>query len=103
MDRITVRDEGITFIAMRQRVEAFERLADIEDILGDEYDLGQLRELMQAVREKRLAMVAHGAWIMVEPKTGSGLCNNCHWQDRIDPLATHCRYCGAIMDGGSNG
>ena len=31
--------------------KAFDRLAAIEDILGDEYDLGRLRELAQADRE----------------------------------------------------
>ena len=33
--------------------KAFDRLASIEDILGDEYDLDRLRELAQADREGR--------------------------------------------------
>ena len=33
---------------------AFDRLADIEDILGDEYDLERLRELVQADREGKI-------------------------------------------------
>jgi hypothetical protein len=32
---------------------AFDRLAAIEDILGEEYDLDRLRELVQADRERR--------------------------------------------------
>lgn len=31
----------------------YKRLADIEDILGDDYNLDRLRELLQADREKR--------------------------------------------------
>ena len=34
--------------------KAFDRLAAIEDILGDEYDLDRLRELAQADREGRV-------------------------------------------------
>ncbi len=33
-------------------------------------------------------------WILKDDK-GNGVCSNCHRQDAIDPLATHCRYCGA--------
>ena len=28
---------------------------------------------------------------------GVGICSNCKRLDHIDPLATHCRYCGADM------
>ena len=35
------------------RYSAIERLAAIEDILGDEYDLGKLMELVQAKRKGR--------------------------------------------------
>ena len=34
-----------------------DRLGDIEDILGDEYDLERLRELAQADREGRCAII----------------------------------------------
>lgn len=37
---------------------AFDRLAAIEDILGDEYDLAHLRELIQADREGRCILIA---------------------------------------------
>lgn len=33
------------------------RLASIEDILGDEYDLDELREMVQAKREGRCAII----------------------------------------------
>ena len=32
-------------------------------------------------------------WILKE--NGMGVCSNCNHLDNIDPLATHCRYCGA--------
>lgn len=37
--------------------KAFDRLAAIEDILGDEYDLERLRELVQADREGRCVVL----------------------------------------------
>ena len=39
---------------------AFDRLAAIEDILGDEYDLDRLRELVQADREGRCVVLPAG-------------------------------------------
>ena len=42
-----------------------------------------------------VAPVVHGEWIGV--RNGKGICSNCNRLDSIDPLATHCRYCGADM------
>lgn len=41
--------------------------------------------------------VVHARWENVQ--NGKGCCSNCHRLDSIDNLATHCRYCGAKMDG----
>lgn len=38
-----------------------------------------------------------GRWILRDDK-GNGVCNHCNRQDKIDPMATHCRYCGAKME-----
>ena len=46
------------------------RLAAIEDILGDEYDLDRLRELAQADREGRVRIIAG-------PKPREAVCGNC--------------------------
>ena len=35
------------------------------------------------------------SWILRDDAKGTGVCSVCHRQDHIDPLATHCRYCGA--------
>jgi hypothetical protein len=43
-----------------------------------------------------------GKWLMITDSKHCGVCSECQRQDYIDPLATHCRYCGAKMDGGSN-
>ena len=37
--------------------KAFDRLAAIEDILGDEYDLDELKEMVQAKREGRCVVL----------------------------------------------
>ena len=44
-----------------------------------------------------VAPVVHGKWIGV--RNGKGICSHCNRLDSIDTLATHCRYCGAKMDG----
>ena len=44
-------------------VGAIERLAAIEDILGDEYDLDRLRELVQADREGKIPKYTIGETI----------------------------------------
>ena len=47
------------------------------------------------------APVVHAEWENVQ--NGKGICSNCHRLDSIDNIATHCRYCGAKMDGDKNG
>jgi hypothetical protein len=44
--------------------------------------------------------VIHAKWENVQK--GKGCCSNCHRLDSVDSLATHCRYCGAKMDGDGN-
>lgn len=39
--------------------------------------------------------VVHGRWVNVQ--NGKGCCSECNRLDAIDPIATHCRYCGADM------
>ena len=42
--------------------------------------------------------VRRGKWLMITDSKHCGVCSVCSRQDFIDPLATHCRYCGAKMD-----
>ena len=56
--------------------KAFDRLASIEDILGDEYDLDELREMVQAKREGRCVVLPCEAGHEISYKSGIGLrCN----------------------------
>ena len=71
MERLTGRGDGRTYIVgcpdfalpkiagliIQQTVN---RLAAIEDILGDEYDLDELREMAQAKREGRCVVLPEG-------------------------------------------
>lgn len=63
MERLTeyTRFHGSMLPVMNNsnRYSAIERLAAIEDILGDEYDLDELREMVQAKREGRLEIIEH--------------------------------------------
>ena len=62
MERLTIRKcsdfaiprRGTDAVSIFQTVD---RLADIEDILGDEYDLDELREMVQAKREGRVVVL----------------------------------------------
>ena len=56
MKRLTERlENGVINVKYASQHEtAIHRLVTIEDILGDEYDLGRLRELVQADREGRV-------------------------------------------------
>ena len=59
MERLTERLENgaINVKYASQHETAIHRLASIEDILGDEYDLDELREMAQAKREGRCVVL----------------------------------------------
>lgn len=62
MERLTERlENGVINVKYASQHEtAIHRLAAIEDILGDEYDLDRLRELAQADREGRCFVFRFG-------------------------------------------
>lgn len=55
-----------TICGKEQRGPHVDRLAAIEDILGDDYDLDRLRELVEADREKRCVIFEKGYGIVSE-------------------------------------
>lgn len=59
MKRLTERlENGVINVKYASQHEtAIHRLVTIEDILGDEYDLERLRELVQADRENRCVVI----------------------------------------------
>ena len=58
MERLTERlENGVIIKYASQHETAIHRLVTIEDILGDEYDLGRLHELAQADREGRCVVL----------------------------------------------
>ena len=87
MERLTVwRKDGRASIANRDGAtplqqtmkitDVIDRLAAIEDILGDEYDLDRLRELAQADREGRCVVMPCQPGDKISYKSGAGLlCN----------------------------
>ena len=65
--------EGVVALFHAAAVQAAEmqgRLKAIEDILGDEYELDRLRELVEADREGRVRIIAG-------PKPKEAVCGNC--------------------------
>ena len=65
--------------------------------LGDlPYEIAQAAlSALRPVSREQVEKVWRGEWQMVS--NGSGVCSECHRQDKIDPLAKFCRYCGAPM------
>ena len=58
-----VREDSLTGNYCRGEFEAtaiVDRLASIEDILGDDYDIDRLRELVQADKEGRIRILSAG-------------------------------------------
>ena len=62
MKRLTERlENGVINVKYASQHEtAIHRLVTIEDILGDEYDLERLRELVQAERDGRCVVLPEG-------------------------------------------
>ena len=61
MERLTIRTNEASISFECESVgDIVRRLAAIEDILGDEYDLDRLRELAQADREGRCVVLPDG-------------------------------------------
>ena len=74
-----VSDKGLTGAYCRGKFEAtaiVDRLAAIEDILGDTYDLDRLRELVEADRDGRCVVlpckVGDRAWVIRTLLDGKG-------------------------------
>ena len=65
MERLTERlENGVINVKYASQHEtAIHRLASIEDILGDEYDLDELREMVQAKRDGRCAVLPCKGWL----------------------------------------
>lgn len=65
MKRLTEhRDNGVILVDVsKQNESAVHRLAAIENILGDEYDLDRLRELAQADRDGRCVVMPFKDWL----------------------------------------
>ena len=86
---------------MKEYIEksmAFAVLVDFPGELSPEnIGLSIARKAIDSLPTADVAPVRHGRWILVD-KNGTGVCSECHRQDYIDPLATYCRYCGALMD-----
>lgn len=84
-----MRDNPSTFWASHQMAEGVKNAK--RRIEAFEIALSALRP----VSRERVEKVWRGEWQMVS--NGSGVCSECHRQDKIDPLAKFCRYCGAPM------
>lgn len=75
--------------------EAVNRLGEIEDILGDDYDISRLRELVEADRDGRC--VVHGEWLCAETDDEQFfLCSVCNKKEYWE--SNYCPNCGAKMD-----
>ena len=86
MKRLTGKYEnGPAYYNIVPGESTIDRLAAIEDILGDEYELTDV------------APVRHGRWIEL---SRSSRCSECGFETgRYEPPRRYCPECGARMDG----
>lgn len=88
--------------------DVYSRLADIEDILGNDYDLDRLKQLIEAYREGRCAILDEPMKPLVyKPNDTDVYCPNCGetlsggWplSDADDCRKIYqCFYCGQSID-----
>lgn len=103
MERLTERDAHGTWRIKRfteilpAHWQACNRLAAIEDILGDEYELDRLRELIEADREGRRVVETDKKKLEIafNVVVKYGFCGNCRWifEDK------HCLECDCYQNG----
>ena len=112
MERLTEKREYPLTMSMwvgnSKDLNVYNRLAKIEDILGDNYDLDRLRELVQADRNGRCAALSEPMVPMVQhPGDTDVYCPNCGntlsggWPlSEIDDYRTMCQCwrCGQSID-----
>lgn len=110
MERLTERDAHGTWRIKRfteilpAHWQACNRLAAIEDILGDEYDLERLRELAQADREGRCVVLDMPRKPLVwgDDDQNTCLCPYCD-KDLVgipygERMVLQCPECGQYLD-----
>lgn len=88
-----MNSDGVAYIPChwRERAEAIDkaisRLSDIEDILGDDYELNEITKLKRA------------KWIKQKCQGDYGLCSECNCRiPWIPKNYKYCPNCGAKMD-----
>ena len=99
MERLTEKREYPLAMSMwggnSKDLNVYNRLAKIEDILGDDYDLSRIRDLVQADKEGRC--VVHGEWLCAETDDEQFfLCSVCNDKEYWE--SNYCPNCGAKMD-----
>lgn len=90
MERLTERLENgaINVKYASQHETAIHRLVTIEDILGDEYDMDELREMVQAKREGRcVVLTVRGYTDKDGEKALNFAMNTCFYHN--NPVARH--------------
>jgi hypothetical protein len=56
----------------------------------------ELDQIVEGIPVVDAVEVVYAEWVLRQ-SNGYAVCNNCCRGDYVDPLATHCRYCGALM------
>lgn len=104
MERLTKKDCKTGWPVVRPDCTVYSmtnRLASIEDILGDDYDLDHLRELVQAEREGKYEALPCKKWVHLGGD--EWCCSSCgnviHTEGSWEkPGKKYCEECGAKMD-----
>lgn len=68
------------------------------DFGGEFWDFAVLCEDIERIPAADVEPVIHACWVLRQ-SNDYAVCSHCCHGDHVDPVATHCRYCGAKMDG----
>ena len=75
----------------------FDRFNEIE-MLETYNDYKKVNTVLNEAPKIEATPIVFARWILRDEQKGTGVCSVCNRQDAIDPLATHCRYCGARIE-----
>ena len=82
-------------VTKEEAIEILQHLAEIMSPGSYQETFKMAVSALRSITREQVEKAWRGEWQMVS--NGSGVCSECHRQDKIDPLAKFCRYCGAPM------
>ena len=105
MELLNLAGMGEKFDRLLSNQNKWSKKMKLTRLVDDDTDHLSVRDIQKADFAGNFAnyLLARGVTVQVEARweelqdDGQGRCSNCHVMDDINPLATHCRFCGAKL------